>query len=950
MLASPRSVSKAMLGHYYGKDNYYFSEQGKFEICGTGSQRFTANDATEDGVKSFVKDRKLVAKDLTFSAPKSFGIEWALGCPEAKAAIDKAWRDAIKDGVDYMEKSGLLTYKFKDSDGRTKVGEARNCVFAPVHHQINREGEPQLHTHVLLLNSGYDKKGVNRALDFRAIMTHRNAIGRVVDHAFAKNIMKSGIALRTKTIETSKGKEEHYFEAAHIDDKTIEAFSTRRKQVLEKALELRQSGYENMNDGELKQIAATSSRKAKKELDREKAQTTWNEVAKSFSYQPLLGLSPQAIPETSQQIQECYEQAKAELFDKQAGVTRLELIDMTQKIAVKGGYAVAFDDVCKCVNEDRDLLRAGSKKEKFVHETYVSKTFLNLENANMKAMLDGRETMMPTVPNATQSLEKYNARLEQNKGYKLDVEQQIASKQILETKDFISGVQGYAGTGKTTLLQAVNAVSSAHGREIYGIAPSAKAAQVLEHETGIKSSTTDLFIVKNKDKINPKLRGGLLIMDESSMTGSVKMNEVIKIASRNGMQVVLTGDRNQLSAVQAGNDFGRFQDAGMATVKLENIRRQYDASRPEDQQELLRIGNTIAKDKNIVEAIKRINALASEDKDTTASEKRVQVTECDTSRGRMRLAAKEYVADLSAGRQSIILTDTNTRREQYNKEVRYYLKHEGRLGAEHTFFVLNSQGKEVRKTFAQNDRIIFGKNDYKLGVRNNETAKIIDFAQDKKGNITGFVVEKNDGKSVVIDCKEYQHVTHGYALTVHKSQGITTNKAIVDLSSKSYNTYNKEYVALSRHKTQLSVYSDNLMKIARQGRRIEHKLSAGEVLERKRQAQEHSRQRKFKTAVKKQQEKKSQVKAGKIAKPKPKLARPKLKPPMAKANVPSMSELIAQAREKLAAEAARQRAEYQSRIAQARAIFEARERELMRVVREQQWQKQGQSHARKLTH
>ena len=495
-------------------------------------------------------------------------------------------------------------------------------------------------------------------------------------------------------------------------------------------------------------------------------------------------------------------------------------------------YACSVEEVNRCINSDKDLLKAGDKIEKFAHEKFISKSFLKLEKENINSMVDGQGSCKETLVDSSQSLDVYNIKLNENKGYKLDDEQQQAAKNILETKDFICGVQGYAGTGKTTLLQAVNDISNEHGRKIFGVAPSAKAANILEQETGLKSNTIDFFCIKNKSKINELLRGGLLVMDESSMTGTQKMNEVIKIAKKHNMQIVLVGDRNQLLPIAAGNEFARMQDAGMKTAKLESIRRQYDASRPEDQQELLRIGKTIAKDKNIVEAVKQIDALANSEKDLSKSERRVQVVECQTSRNRLRMAAKEYAEDVAFGRNSIVLTDSNTRREQINKEVRFYLQKDGRIeNSEQKITVLNSNGKEISRDFSINERVIFGKNDYKLNVRNNELGTVKEFVKGGDSSVKTIKIQKDDGSIVAIDCEKYKNIDYGYALTIHKSQGISVNKAIVELSSKSRNSFNKEYVALSRHKTQLSIYSDDLKKVAKQGLRQEKKMSAQEIID-----------------------------------------------------------------------------------------------------------------------
>lgn len=836
MLASLKSVTSSKLGHYYAKDNYYFNKHDSFEVKGENLERFTDNQMTKNELISLTKNREMIAKDMTFSASKSFSIEYALGSPEDKAKIEQAWNKAIDNSIKFMQDSGVLTYKYKE-DGQTRVGEAKGCVFIPVNHQVNRECEPQLHTHLLLVNSGFDKQGNNRSLDFAAICKHRKTIGRVVDYSFANELTKAGFKLRTRAIENTKGDKETYFEFAHIDDKTIDAFSTRRKQVLEAGKKIEQNLDNKISQAEINQLAAISSRKPKREYNQDEALENWRKIGEENGYTKHDANEESSHIEIDkyEKLEAVYNNAKAEIVEIQSGFTRMELIDTILREASELGQPINIDEANKLIDNDRDLIKAGTRKnEKFNHQIFVSDKFLQMEKYNMQAMADGKGQATPTLNNADEKLEAVKKKMLEEKGYKLDGEQQTAAKTILESKDFISGVQGYAGSGKTSLLKAVN--DSSDIRQVIGITPSAKAAQVLEQETGIKSQTIDLFCKKNANNVNPKLRGALLIIDESSMVGTAKLNEIIKIAEKHKIQLVLVGDKNQLQPIAAGNDFSRMQEAGMTTSKLETIRRQFDPMRPENEQDLLKIGDTIAKDKNIVVAIKMINSLANQEKDLSASERRITVNQTALTRERTRAAAKEYCDDLKEGRKSIILTDTNARREQFSKEIRFYLKNQGRIDTkETTIKVLNFKNIEIEKGFSVNDRIIFGKNDYKNDLRNNETGTIKAMVTDDKTKQIILSIEKDNGKQITVNTNDYKHIDHGYALTVHKSQGITVDKAIVDISSKSHNTFNKEYVALSRHKKQLSIYSDDLTKIAKQGMTPARKLSAQEHLQIKEQ-------------------------------------------------------------------------------------------------------------------
>src|SRR3546814_13808282 len=59
-------------------------------------------------------------------------------------------------------------------------------------------------------------------------------------------------------------------------------------------------------------------------------------------------------------------------------------------------------------------------------------------------------------------------------------------------------------------------------------------------------------------------------------------------------------------------------------------------------------------------------------------------------------------------------------------------------------------------------------------------------------------VKLYDGRSVAFDLKDYAHVDHGYAATIHKSQGVTVDRAHV-LATHGMDRHSA-YVALSRHR------------------------------------------------------------------------------------------------------------------------------------------------------
>ena len=117
---------------------------------------------------------------------------------------------------------------------------------------------------------------------------------------------------------------------------------------------------------------------------------------------------------------------------------------------------------------------------------------------------------------------------------------------------------GPAGTGKTTTLRVAAIDLDKQGREVFGVAPSAKAARVLERETDIPSDTLAKLLYEWERDDRPPLdryrlpAGATVIVDEAGMVGTSALARLVALADRHHWRIVLIGDHRQLQAVGRG--------------------------------------------------------------------------------------------------------------------------------------------------------------------------------------------------------------------------------------------------------------------------------------------------------------------------------------------------------------------------------------------------------------
>jgi len=121
----------------------------------------------------------VVALDLTFSAPKSVSVLFGLGGAETARDVVQAHTEAVAGALSYLERHGLAARRRSGSE-RTAVSTT-GMIAGLFTHALNRNGDPHLHSHVVMANLVHGVDGRWSACDGRGIFAHRHAAGAVYE-------------------------------------------------------------------------------------------------------------------------------------------------------------------------------------------------------------------------------------------------------------------------------------------------------------------------------------------------------------------------------------------------------------------------------------------------------------------------------------------------------------------------------------------------------------------------------------------------------------------------------------------------------------------------------------------------------------------------------------------------------------------------------------------------
>ncbi len=542
-------------------------------------------------------------RDVTFSAPKSVSLAALIG---GDARVVGAHDRAVAAALGWIEKNVAETRLRDPETGEMIRAGNQKIVAATFRHDTSRNLDPQLHTHAVLANMVKGEDGKWRTMANEKLYGSKMLLGALYRSELARGLARLGYG-------TEKTHADGRFEIAGVGRTAIEAFSTRRAEI-EAAMDARGQGAPAENQ-RLAQRAALMTRAGKRDVERAELRDVWEKQAADLGFDAR-GFAAEALERAGSVAPE------KTVSDASAGTapgTGSPDIEretaspempaaQTDHAATAVAWAVAHLSEREAVFERNDLLAAAlswrtgavtiaeAEREVAAREKTGTLLAARLPGAEDRlttdrAVADETETiaLMRTGQGRTAAPMRARAVDKTLRKGPLSAGQKDAVKLILASDDRVIGVQGYAGTGKTTMLNRARALLEKRGYEVRGLAPSASAARTLSAEAGIGSETLQRFLARNAGIAAGRLtkKGAMemraafkktaLVVDEGSLASTVQARDLLRIADALRIpRVVLVGDAKQLGAVDAGKPFAQLQGAGMKTALMDEIMRQRD--------------------------------------------------------------------------------------------------------------------------------------------------------------------------------------------------------------------------------------------------------------------------------------------------------------------------------------------------------------------------------------
>ncbi len=756
---------------YYAKDNYYSNEQGVANSSwqGKGAEALGLSGNVDPEVFKELLEGKIdgqqlgriekdeqgndvvvhrAAIDITFSAPKSVSI---MGEVYGDERIKQAHQEAVSEVLNALSNESIKSRVMVD--GKIINENSNQTIIAKFEHNTNRLQEPDTHTHALIINGVKTSDGKYHSISNEEIFNTQRMYGAMYMNKLAEKVQGLGYDIE---IKDDKGN----FDIKGVGQNAIDAMSTRKKEI-DEALAEKGLTRENAS-ASAREVATLDTRGKKIDIAHEELIEDWKEKTNQ-----VMEVDGERLIEQSKVNQTLNNNQDQRLAAKEA--TRLSMKTLTEREAVfdknmlrqkayeRGVGTTTAADIDKHI----DSLKANGVIVSLEDGRTTTKAVLNSEKWTIKTINEHKDTI-DRITNE-EDVSSHIATYEEQKGFKLTQGQDESVKKIFSTKDRFIGIQGLAGTGKTTMLEVVKNIAHDNGYVIRGMSGTKKAANTLMKETGIESETNTKFVINAKkaqkeweqihsDDPNAIRQKEIWIVDESSFAGQQQLNEISNLAIKADARIVFIGDKMQLQSIGFGKPFEVGQNRGLDFAQMKDINRQ------KNEELKLLVDTTLGNSKEELEAknIKQAVKMMDEKGFIVENQGTVEVDLANSAEKETKAAALVNLVDKYVNLpknerdNSKVITPFNKDREEFNELVRDKLKEKGEIGQQdiklETLKSVNRTSAEINDAFyyKEGEKVQFGSEVRYLGIAKNELLTVV--GKDAKAKKVS--LQNSEGKTI----------------------------------------------------------------------------------------------------------------------------------------------------------------------------------------------------------
>ncbi len=823
------SEGQELVGSWGGKGALRLGLQGTVDKV--SFERLCDNLDPRTGKQLTVRTRseRTVGYDFTFSVPKSVSLLYAMSGDQG---IMDAFRGAVDETMREIETEMKTRVRVGGQDSNRNTG---NMVWAEFIHTTSRPvdnlPDPQLHAHVFAFNTTYDEEEDRwKAGQFRELKR---------DAPYFQAAFRVRLANRLQDIGFGVERKRDDFEIAGIPPDVLNRFS-RRTALIEKVA--KEKGI--LDPDKKAELGAETRERKDSALSWEQLRKVWSARLSDEEREGLAAVHRRervfARPERGEV--KAVDHAIEHSFVRDAVVPERKLVTEALK---RGLGAVTVEGVTQEMGE-RPLIRSDVEGRRMA----TTKEMLLLEAKLIDFARQGRGRCRP-LGDANRPI----TRKPFNEG------QKAAVRYVLGSRDQVMIVRGGAGTGKTTMLDELRIALAEAGKPVVALAQSVKASrEVLRDEAGFADADTLARFLKD-EAMQTTAQGGVILVDEASQLGTRDVVQLFDLAERLNARVLLVGDKGQHRSVTAGEPLKLLEEAaGLKVAEVTKIVRQ--------EGDYKKAAEALSEGK-IDEAFKELDKLGWI-KEVPDAERYQQLAAAYLS------AAAEKKPD-GKPKSAIVVSPTHAEAAKITQAIRDGLKAKGKLKEERIFtgwipaHLTDAQKADSTQydpgdliQFQQNtpgfkkgSRLIVGEGGKlatwlahrfevyrptQLALAVGDAVRVTASGKTRDGKhrlingalltVQGFTkrgdIVVNHGW--VID-REFGHLTHGYCITSHASQGVTVDKVFIGMSSESIpaTTERTGYVAITRGREQVQIYTDDRKELLHALARSDDTISATEL-------------------------------------------------------------------------------------------------------------------------